>query len=855
MALPFFDNFDRGDSGTVGNGWSETDPSGVLGIKDDKLNWDAAADNDAYAYRTGDEHNGIKVTFTLKYVTESNADIFCAKVLSDSSGYASGFGLYYHASTNRLYIHGTADSTYETWNPTAGTLYNVEMLIGLDYATEIRVWADGDSRPGSATVSVGATTPNYQTGTNWQIGGNTGGGNPLDIEVNNYLVETNILPFLDDFDRGDSGTVGNDWTETDASNVLGIKDNMLNWDGSSDDNAFIYRDGHSISKGIKITFTYKEVSQTNRQNFAFTVLADGSGYANGYGLNIVPYPDSKIYFIDSGAAAEDSATFSFTEGVLYQIEIIIFPDYTGEIRIWPDSGSRPDTPTLTSSETSPNATGAYWHVGGNTGGGNPLDIEVNNYLVETWGYTFTGDSYLSSPPIEATFTGDASLESEESNTFTSDANLIGEVVATYTSDSNLVIEDISATFTSDANLKSTESTSFTGDANLLLENISSTFTSDANLKSTESTSFTGDANLLLENISSTFTSDANLKSVESTSFTSDANLKSVESSTFTGDANLKSVETTTFTGDAALKYIVEDSFTGDSNLIGETSTSFTGNSNLKKVEITTFTGDSMLISSYTSTFSGDASLKLVITTTFSGDASLLSVESNTFTGDSNLIREVSVTFSGDANLLLENISATFTGDASLLQVISTSLTSDANLKSVEITTFTSDANLSINVIETFTGDASLLSIESVTFTGDANLLSIESTSFTGNANLTGEVLTTFTGDTNLKRENITTTFTGDASLLSVESTSFTGDANLQSAETNTFTGDSAIMTEYIVTFTGDASLLSTESTSFTGDALLQAIDYNGFAGIITLDNNEQTYGYGLSEAMEFPLSF
>jgi len=49
--------------------------------------------------------------------------------------------------------------------------------------------------------------------------------------------------------------------------------------------------------------------------------------------------------------------------------------------------------------------------------------------------------------------------------------------------------------------------------------------------------------------------------------------------------------------------------------------------------------------------------------------------------------------------------------------------------------------------------------------------------------------------------------------------------------------------------------LSIESTSFTGDALLQAIGLTNIAGTITLDNNEQTYGFGLSDAMEFPLDY
>lgn len=41
--------------------------------------------------------------------------------------------------------------------------------------------------------------------------------------------------------------------------------------------------------------------------------------------------------------------------------------------------------------------------------------------------------------------------------------------------------------------------------------------------------------------------------------------------------------------------------------------------------------------------------------------------------------------------------------------------------------------------------------------------------------------------------------------------------------------------------------------AFTGDANLKKISVTGFAGTITLDNKQQSYGYGLAEDMEFPL--
>lgn len=86
---------------------------------------------------------------------------------------------------------------------------------------------------------------------------------------------------------------------------------------------------------------------------------------------------------------------------------------------------------------------------------------------------------------------------------------------------------------------------------------------------------------------------------------------------------------------------------------------------------------------------------------------------------------------------------------------------------------------------------------------------------------------------------ISTDFTGDASLKSIESLIFTGDANLK----DTIAG----------IFTGDSNLKVTGTGTFTGDTNIQKIGVIGFAGTITLNSDQQTYGYGLSEDMEFPL--
>ena len=306
---------------------------------------------------------------------------------------------------------------------------------------------------------------------------------------------------------------------------------------------------------------------------------------------------------------------------------------------------------------------------------------------------------------------------------------------------------------------------------------------------------------------------------ESTSitFAGDANLKSTESATFTGDANLKLTKLVTFVGDANFKLIESATFTGDASL--------------KSIESATFTGDSFLETRVTATYTGDTNLKITL--------------SSTFTGDANLKREYE-----------------FTGDASLKSVESTIFTGDANLKATEAVTFTGDATLGNGAADSFTGDSSLKSTESATFTGDARLkVVIESTftgdsellkiyTFTGDANLNAEIAVTYIGDANLKT-TLSSVFTGDASLRSIESLTFTSDANLKKEIAATFTGDAVLKIVIELTFTSDSNLLKVYT--FTGDANLRKISTSNFAGIITLDNKQQSYGFGFSGGIEFPL--
>ena len=303
--------------------------------------------------------------------------------------------------------------------------------------------------------------------------------------------------------------------------------------------------------------------------------------------------------------------------------------------------------------------------------------------------------------------------------------------------------------------------------------------------------------------------------------------------TFTGDANLKSVESITFTGDTNLKTTVSVTFTGDANLKSIESTTFTGDASLKSIESATFTGDSFLETRVIATYTGDTNLKITLSSTFTGDANLKLIESATFTGDANLKSVELTTFTGDANLKITK-AVTFTGDAILANGTADHFTGDSSLKSTESATFTGDARLKTVIESTFTGDSKLLKV--YTFTGDANL--------------NAEIVVAYTGDANLKT-TLLSAFTGDASLKSIESLTFTSDANLKEEIAATFTGDAVLKIVIELTFTSDSNLLKVYI--FTGDANLRKISTANFAGIITLDNKQQSYGFGFSGGIEFPL--
>lgn len=219
MALPFSDDFDRADSGSVGNGWSEYEStSGVAEITSNKLDLNEGATtqgHNASAYRSdADGDSGIQIRFDFD-TTGTNAHTL--QVSSRSSGTASarthdvieGIGWRYHKGNDEFALidkgSGSAGSSTSeeldtvsgsTVSYTYGDHFEVEIIIKSDFSMEARMWANGGSRPASADLTSTNRTPDAG-GANWSIFGwlNDASGFLVDnFEITEYSEASSFVP-------------------------------------------------------------------------------------------------------------------------------------------------------------------------------------------------------------------------------------------------------------------------------------------------------------------------------------------------------------------------------------------------------------------------------------------------------------------------------------------------------------------------------------------------------------------------------------------------------------------------------------------------------------------------------------
>lgn len=230
----FTEDFNRANSGTVGNGWTETGSEG-MSISSNTLQANLSGGLPNGAYRAGAANAGVVVKFKFRFngagsppaATDRSDQTY---VLIKSNTTTGGLGVKLHRSTgggggstppyypNSLAIYDNGNE-YSSTNTafSMDTWYWVEFSVGADYAMEVRWWADGGSRPSSPNITKAAFTPS-SAGTNWSMYYNAD-WNSLSINIDDLTVDENkvitTIEFASNLSNGYSA--GDDVVRTSAN--------------------------------------------------------------------------------------------------------------------------------------------------------------------------------------------------------------------------------------------------------------------------------------------------------------------------------------------------------------------------------------------------------------------------------------------------------------------------------------------------------------------------------------------------------------------------------------------------------------------------------------------------------------
>ena len=255
-------------------------------------------------------------------------------------------------------------------------------------------------------------------------------------DIIRFYETTSALPFSDDFNRTDSNTVGNGWSEDEvngtsfeiASNQL----NMINTSGAGGGRS-IYRVG-SEQNNIKLSGTFKIDSWTDGSGDSWGGIIGVHGpssdpaqfFASSFGLHF-NIENNAVELVDNGWEAVDASTsWTYTVGTTYDWEFIINQDYSVEIRLWGSTSSRPSTPTLSASAQTPSANGVGWGIGYDKASNDSLviifddfsveDLEGEENLITKRVYINNGGSWLPNDSTWASNLSDRAISSTASST-------------------------------------------------------------------------------------------------------------------------------------------------------------------------------------------------------------------------------------------------------------------------------------------------------------------------------------------------------------------------------------------------------------------------------------------------------
>lgn len=176
----FSDAFDRADSTTIGNGWTEVATAGadLAQIISNKLRLrnDAGNNRDVGVYRSQTRGNDLIIFGRYKITTDNTGIIFevCVNGVADETRNNS-VAMQIRRSDNTVHVMdgGTSKGNAASGlNATDEFYYEIQITTG--YAIDVRIWATTGSRPSAATLSIAGFTP-ATNNSNWKFTHTTGG--------------------------------------------------------------------------------------------------------------------------------------------------------------------------------------------------------------------------------------------------------------------------------------------------------------------------------------------------------------------------------------------------------------------------------------------------------------------------------------------------------------------------------------------------------------------------------------------------------------------------------------------------------------------------------------------------------
>jgi Carboxypeptidase regulatory-like domain len=179
--LSFFDDFERPDATAVGNGWLEYEPGGSTEVTGGALHITTGSQtgDGAKVFRPLPIHKNLKISGTVRF-TRAFSRLWVLVRADGSTSLRNGYGFSWRFTgpfDNGLNLLDNATDDLDLGGfqsvdvqqgLSLGQLIAFEMLISTDNSLQVRVWAQGTTRPVSPTIASGPRTP-IASGTNVAI--------------------------------------------------------------------------------------------------------------------------------------------------------------------------------------------------------------------------------------------------------------------------------------------------------------------------------------------------------------------------------------------------------------------------------------------------------------------------------------------------------------------------------------------------------------------------------------------------------------------------------------------------------------------------------------------------------------